>query len=331
MSKPARKNLRIAVQADPLLGLKTDYDNTLALIRAAMNRGYTVFYYEPKDLSWSNDGDKAGLRAQGVWIKDWSDATSLPQTSALEYVDLGTFDVALLRQDPPFDMTYVTSTYMLEHIMDRVLVVNDPRAVRDAPEKLFITHFPDMQPPTLITSDAALIDAFRAHYGVIVLKPLYSHGGNGVVRVAPEAGSEVIANYLADQNGLPCIAQQFIPAIAAGDKRVVLINGEIVGAYSRVPKPGDFRASMRLAGATLEPTTVTAGEKAMIERFSRTLVERGILFAGVDVIDNYISEINITSPTGLLGVNNLNNLKGSNRCEEKFWDAVEQRLVLRKL
>ena len=331
MSKPARKNLRIAVQADPLQSLKPDIDNTLALMRAALRRGYAVFFYEPKDLRWRNEGDQAGLWAHGAWVQDWPEAAPLPQMGATEAINLGDCDVLLLRQDPPFDMAYITSTYLLEHIMDRVLVVNDPRMVRNAPEKLFITHFPDLQPPTLISADAGAIDAFRAQYGVIVLKPLYSFGGNGVVRVAPEAGSAVIENYLAHQNGLPCIAQQFIPAIAAGDKRVVLINGVIAGAYRRVPKAGDFRASVRLAGATLESATVTPREKSMIDRFARKLVEQGILFAGIDVIDTYVSEINITSPTGLLGVNKLNNLTGAQRCEEKFWDAVEQRLVLRKL
>lgn len=330
INKSSRKNLRVAVQADPLLSLDINFDSTLAMMRAALKRGYKVFFYDAKDLSWHNDRSGGKLWARGAWIRDWPETAPWPTMSAPEMAHIGDCDVVLLRQDPPFDMAYITSTYLLEMVSAQTLVVNDPRAVRDAPEKLFITRYPDLLPPTFISGDANAIDAFRAQHGAIVLKPLYSHGGKDVVRIAPETSGAAIGHYLSHQGKLPCIAQKFIPAVAEGDKRVILINGVIVAAYRRVPKPGDFRANVS-AGASIEAIAVTPRERKMVGKFSRTLVENGILFAGIDVIGDYIVEVNVTSPTSFLVADELGKLKGPNRCAERFWDAIEQRLVLRKL
>lgn len=331
MTNPSRKPLRVAIQADPLSSLSPDYDSTLSMIRAALRRDYRVFYYQAADLRWRNDGEQAGLWTQGAWVQEWTESAPLPYLGLAESANLASFDVVLLRQSPPLDMSYITSTYLLEQISDQVLVVNAPRAVRDAPEKFLIAHYPDLLPPTLISSDAATIDAFRAQYGVTVLKPLYSAGSEGVVRIAPEAGSSVVTNYLTHQNGLPCIAQQFLPAVSSGDKMILLINGTIMGACRRVPKAGDFRASVANAGASIEPCSVTERDKMMINRFSRTLVERGIIFAAVDIIGDHIIEINVAAPNGFSVIDEYARLKGLNCCEEKFWDAVQQKLVLRKL
>ena len=329
-AKSSRSNLRIAVQADPLLSLDVNHDSTLAMMRAALKRGYKLFYYDPKDLSWHNDRTGGKLWARGAWVRDWPEAAPWPTMTAPEMAHIGDCDVVLLRQTPPFDIAYITSTYLLELIAATTLVVNDPGAVRDAPEKFFIARYPDLLPPSFISADASAIDAFRAQHGAIVLKPLYNHGGKDVVRIAPEANGAAIGHYLAHQGKLPCLAQKFVTAVTAGVKRVLLINGTIIGASRRIPKAGDFRASSA-AGATAEACGLAPRERKMIARFNRTLVSQGILCASIDIIGDYVTAINVATPGGFAEIDTFGKRQGPDRCAELFWDAVEQKLVLRKL
>ena len=327
-AKSSRKNLRIAVQADPLLSLDVNHDSTLTMMRAALKRCYKLFYYDAKELSWHNDRTDGKLWARGAWVRDWPETAPWPAMTAPEMAHIGDCDVVLLRQTPPFDMAYITSTHLLELIAATTLVVNDPRAVRDAPEKLFLTRYPDLLPPSFISADAGAIDAFRAQHGAIVLKPLYGHGGKDVVRLAPEANGAAIGHYLTHQNKLPCLAQQFVPAVTAGVKRVLLINGAIVGACLRIPKDGDFRAG---SAAAPEACAVAPRDRKMIDRFSRTLAAQGIICATVDIAGDYVIAVNVAAPGGFADIDLLCNRAPADRCAEKFWDAVEQKLVLRKL
>ncbi|MGB4100735.1 MAG: glutathione synthase [Alphaproteobacteria bacterium] len=329
-ARSSRKNLRIAVQAAPLLSLDVNHDSTLLMMRAALKRGYKLFYYDAKDLSWHNDSGGGKLWARGSWVRDWVDNAPWPTMTAPEMVHIGDCDVVLLRQSPPFDLAYLTGTYLLELIGDKVLVVNDPHAVRDAPEKLFLIRYPDLLPPSFISTDADAIDAFRAQHGAIVLKPLFNHSSKEIVRIVPEANGAAIAHYLTHQNKLPCLAQHYVPAVTAGVKRVLLIGGAIIGAYRRIPQAGDFRSG-RAAGGTAEACTLTPHDHAMISRFSRALTTQGVLCATADITGDYVTAVNTANPGSFAAIDQLCALKPPDCSAERFWDAVEQKLVLRKL
>ncbi|MEJ0061883.1 MAG: glutathione synthase [Alphaproteobacteria bacterium] len=322
------KMMRVAVQMDAFDRLDAPEDTTLAMMRGALRRGAEIFVYQPNDMSWKSEGSGA-LTARGAFVAAWDDPAKIPQLAAPSEENLAGFDVVLLRQDPPFDMAYITSTYLLELIADQVLIVNDPRAVRDAPEKLFIARWPDLMPPTLVSGDAASIAAFLARHGDIVLKPLYSYGGKGVVRLGAQAPETAIVDYLRDLGGLPCVAQKFIPEIVKGDKRVLLVDGQIAAAYSRVPKAGEFRVNIG-AGAHIKPCEIAAEERAVIARFSGELARRGILFAAIDLMAGLVGEINVTSPAGFFDANTLYGLQGADRMEEKFWNMIEGRLAKKR-
>ncbi|MGA9599150.1 MAG: glutathione synthase [Methylocystis sp.] len=287
--------LEIAVQMDPLEKINFSGDSTFALMLEAARRGHRLWFYTPDRLSLEDGQLKAFARE--IAVRDEPGAYyTLGETREL---DLAEVDVVLLRQDPPFDLAYITSTHFLERIAGRVLVVNDPAHVRNAPEKLFVTEFLDLMPPTLITRDKAAIERFRARHGEIVMKPLYGHGGASVFKVAtrdPNFGS--LYDLFSTTFREPWVVQRFLPQVVQGDKRILLVEGEALGAVNRVPAQDDIRSNM-VRGGLASATELTERENEICRRLQPALVERGLLFVGIDVIDGWLTEINVTSPTGL--------------------------------
>jgi glutathione synthase len=240
----------------------------------------------------------------------------------LETIELAAVDVILMRQDPPFDMGYITATHILEHLTKTTLVVNDPASVRNSPEKLFATHFPGLMPPTLVASDREEIVAFRREHGEIILKPLFGNGGAGVFHLRPEDDNlnallEMFTTFYRE----PIMVQRYIPAVRQGDKRIILVEGEPVGAVLRVPAAGEARANLHVGGAAVK-TTLTAREREICAAIGPTLRQQGLVFVGIDVIGDYLTEINVTSPTGIQEINRLD----GTRLEALVWDAIEARL-----
>jgi glutathione synthase len=287
--------LEIAVQMDPLEKINFSSDSTFAMMLEAARRGHRLWFYTPDRLSLEDGQPKAF--AHEISVRDQPGAYyTLGEAREL---DLAKLDVVLLRQDPPFDLAYITSTHFLERIAGRVLVVNDPAHVRNAPEKLFVTEFLDLMPPTLITRDKAAIERFRARHGEIVMKPLYGHGGASVFKVAerdPNFGS--LFDLFSTTFREPWVVQRFLPQVLLGDKRILLVEGEALGAVNRVPAPDDIRSNM-VRGGVASATELTEREREICRRLQPALVERGLLFVGIDVIDGWLTEINVTSPTGL--------------------------------
>jgi glutathione synthase len=237
-------------------------------------------------------------------------------------LDLAAMDVVLMRQDPPFDMAYITATHLLEHIQPATLIVNDPAAVRNAPEKLFVTRFEGLMPPTLITSDRDEVLSFRAEHEDIIVKPLYGNGGSGVFRLQP--GDENLNALLEMFTQLfrePLIVQRYLPEVRQGDKRIILVEGEPVGAVLRVPAKGEARANLHVGGTAMK-TTLTAREREICAAIGPTLREQGLLFVGIDVIGDYLTEINVTSPTGIQEIDRFDD----SLLEARVWDAIEARL-----
>ena len=287
--------LEIAVQMDPLERINFSSDSTFALMLEATRREHRLWFYTPDRLSLEDGRLKAFARE--IAVQDEPGAYyALGEEREL---DLSEVDVVLLRQDPPFDLAYITSTHFLERIGGRVLVVNDPAHVRNAPEKLFVTEFLDLMPPTLITRDKAAIERFRARHGEIVMKPLYGHGGASVFKVTtrdPNFGS--LYDLFATTFREPWVVQRFLPQVVQGDKRILLVEGEALGAVNRVPAQDDIRSNM-VRGGVASATELTKRENEICARLKPALVERGLLFVGIDVIDGWLTEINVTSPTGL--------------------------------
>jgi len=284
----------------------------------AQGRGHGLWYYTPKTLSLH--GGRVIAKAQRVKEirRKKGDHVEL---GPMEPLDLSMMDVVLLRQDPPFDMAYITTTHLLERIHPRTLVINDPVHVRNAPEKLFVTHFQELMPPTLITVDKDEILAFRKKHKDIVVKPLFGNGGSGVFHVKPDdenLGSilEVFTQMFRE----PIIAQRYIPEIRKGDKRIILVDGKAAGAVSRMPLEGEARANFHAGGAARK-AELTPREKMICEAIGPALSERGLVFVGIDVIGDYLTEINVTSPTGIQEINRLSGTK----IERDIWDAIETR------
>jgi len=307
--------LNIAVQMDPIERISIRGDSTFALLLEAQKRGHAIAYYTPDRLALL--GAKVVASVQPLKVRDQQgDHFSLGEARRTELTE---FDVVLLRQDPPFDLAYITTTHLLERIQPGTLVVNDPSAVRNAPEKMFVMEFPELMPPTLITRDLAEIKEFRAAHGDIVMKPLYGKGGEAVFRLAKEDlnfGSlyDLFTVTFREQ----WVVQKFLPAVKDGDKRILLVDGEFAGAVNRVPAPDDLRSNM-VRGGTPTETELTARERDICERIGPALRERGLLFVGIDVIDGYLTEINVTSPTGIRAVKNL----GVPDVAAMIWDKIE--------
>jgi glutathione synthase len=308
-------NLTVAIQMDPIEKIDIAGDSTFALALEAQARGHTLFYYGPRDLSWQDGTVTAFMRPLAVKAVK-GDHFTLGDAAAR---DLSDMDVVLMRQDPPFDMAYISATHMLERIHPRTLVVNDPAQVRNAPEKLFVTAFADFIPPTLISSDPRAIRAFRAEHKDIILKPLYGNGGAGVFRVGEQdenLGSllEMFTTFYRE----PVIVQRYLPAVRRGDKRIILVDGAFAGAINRVPAAGEARSNMHVGGRP-EATELTPREKAICAAIGPELKRRGFLFTGIDVIGDYMTEINVTSPTGIQEVRRF----GGADIAALVWDAIE--------
>ena len=308
-------SLNIAVQMDPIERINIRGDSTFALLLEAQKRGHAIAYYTPDRLALR--GAQVFATVQPLKVRDQpGDHFTLGEPARAE---LASFDVVLLRQDPPFDLAYITSTHLLERVHPRTLVVNDPAQVRNAPEKIFVMEFPELMPPTLITRDLAEIKAFRAEHGDIVMKPLYGKGGEAVFRLAREDlnfGSlfDLFTVTFREQ----WVVQKFLPAVKDGDKRIILVDGEFGGAVNRVPAPDDLRSNM-VRGGTPKETDLTAREREICARIGPSLRERGLIFVGIDVIDGFLTEINVTSPTGIRAVKSL----GGPDVAAMIWDKIE--------
>ncbi|MEX2618472.1 MAG: glutathione synthase [Alphaproteobacteria bacterium] len=311
-------SLSVAIQMDPVEKIDINGDSSFVLGLEAQKRGHDLYYYLPSDLTF-RDG-RVTARGQRLTLR--RESGNHFETGPRVLMDLSTMDVILMRQDPPFDMAYITATHVLEHIHPKTLVVNDPTHVRNAPEKIFVTRFPELMPPTLITSSREEILAFRAEHKDIIVKPLYGNGGAGVFHITP--GDENLASLLEVFTGIyrePIIVQRYLPEVRAGDKRIILIDGKAMGATNRIPPVGEARSNMHVGGRPA-PTTLTRREEEICEAIGPTLKENGLIFVGIDVIGDYLTEINVTSPTGLQEVNRFNNV-----ClEADIWNAIEARL-----
>jgi glutathione synthase len=301
--------LKIAFQMDPITHVNVNGDSTFDIALECFNRGHELWVYEPRDLSFEDGRVRARARAVEHVQRVQGDHVRLAAPAVL---DLHGVDVVFLRQDPPFDMSYITSTHILEHLQPGVLVVNDPRHVRDAPEKLFVTMFEGLMPPTLITSDEKEIRAFfERHNRDIVVKPLFGNGGAGVFRIRETAENLASLVELFQQVSRdPLMAQAFVPDVRNGDKRVILIDGEPIGAINRIPAEGEVRANMHVGGKAVE-STLTERDLEICAIIGPELKRRGLVFVGIDVIGRYLTEINVTSPTGLQELRRFSGVDGS--------------------
>jgi glutathione synthase len=309
--------LNVAVQMDPIARINIRGDSTFALLLEAQKRGHSLSYYTPDRLSQVGDDIVAPVQVLTVRDEPGNHFTlGEPKRTSLR-----AFDIVLLRQDPPFDLAYITSTHMLERIHPKTLVVNDPASVRDAPEKLFVMNFPQLMPPTLISRDLDEINAFRDTHGAVVMKPLHGHGGAAVFRIMPQ---DMNFGSLFDMFSVtfrePWVIQRFLPNVKHGDKRIILVDGEFAGAVNRVPAADDLRSNMVRGGAA-HATDLTRREREICTTLGPELKKRGLLFVGIDVIDGNLTEINVTSPTGIRAIARLN---GSD-VAAKIWDTIEKK------
>nr|WP_321983663.1 glutathione synthase [uncultured Lichenicoccus sp.] len=324
--------LRVAVQMDPIETVSIHADSTFAMMLEAQARGHALWVYQVRDMSLREGrGDPAAprlhrltARARTVRVERIQGAHAKLGDEAV--LDLSTMDVVLMRQDPPFDMAYITATHMLEHIHPHTLVVNDPRAVRDAPEKLLVTHFPELMPPTLVGWDIQAIRAFRAEHRDIIIKPLFGNGGAGVFRIreGDENLSALLEMFFAASRE-PLMIQRYEPAVRAGDKRIILVDGHPIGAINRVPPEGEARSNMHVGGVA-ERVALTARDQEICRRIGPHLRANGLIFVGIDVIGDWLTEINVTSPTGLQEIDRFDGINSAGL----LWGCIEQRLAAKR-
>ncbi len=310
--------MRIGVQMDPIEAVNIAGDTTFALMEAAQARGHELQVFEPRDLFYRENEVYARARRVRVARVEGAHAQiSAPQVIALREA----FDVILMRQDPPFDMAYLTAAHLLELVHPDVLVVNDPGFVRSSPEKIFPLLFSDLMTPTLIGRDMGAIEDFRATHKDLVIKPLFGAAGGGVFRVGPQDGNfRVILETMLGLSREPIMVQAFIPSVSEGDKRIILVDGEIAGGFNRVPPRGEIRSNLA-AGGIAAAVELSAADRAICARLGPELRRRGLLFVGIDVIAGFLSEINVTSPTGARA---LLAFTGIDACQIA-WEAIEQR------
>ena len=309
--------LKVGVQMDHISTISIAGDSTFALCLEAKARGHELFHFTPDRLQLRGNTLMAEIEALDVRDVDGDYYTLGPA----QLTDLSTLDVVLLRQDPPFDMNYISATHLLERVHPQTLVVNDPAHVRNAPEKLFVTEFKDLTPPTLITRDRREIVAFREEYGDVIIKPLYGNGGAGVFRIA--GGDENLASLLEifeDVYREPFVVQRYLPDVKKGDKRIILVDGEAVGAINRVPAAGETRSNMHVGGRP-EKIGLSDRDREICAAIGPLLREKGQIFVGIDVIGDWLTEINVTSPTG---IQELERFDGTN-VAAKIWEAIEAR------
>src|ERR1700674_259571 len=314
--------LSVACQMDPIDRIDIKGDSTFALLLEAQHRGHKLFYYTPPNLALLG----GRLIAHGFTLAIEDKVGAHYRLSEPRTEDLSDWDVVLLRQDPPFDMSYITTTHLLERIHPKTLVVNDPASVRNSPEKVFVLDFLDLMPPTLVTRSPDTIRAFRDEHKDIVVKPLYGNGGAAVFRI-PQGDTNL--NSLIELLGVtfrePIMVQRYIPQVRKGDKRITLVDGEFAGAINRVPPPDETRSNLHIGGKA-EATTLTKRDKEICAKLGPALKRRGLIFAGIDVIGTYLTEINVTSPTGIRQVAEF----GGPDIAAMIWDVVEKKVAAEK-
>jgi glutathione synthase len=310
-------SLAVAIQMDPIDSIDIEADSSFVLALEAQRRGHALFHYLPRHLFFREQRVYATARPLEVRRERGNHFT----LGAAQTIDLATLDIVLMRQDPPFDMSYITATHLLEHVHPQTLVVNDPVHVRNAPEKLFVTHFEGVMPPTLITSERAEIVEFRKRHRDIIVKPLFGNGGAGVFHITDgDENLNALLELFTQLYREPVIVQRYIPEIRQGDKRIILIEGQAVGAINRIPAAGEARSNLHVGGTAVK-AELTKRDREICEAIGPSLKRRGLLFVGIDVIGDYLTEINVTSPTGLQQINRFDNV----RLEERIWDAIEAR------
>ena len=312
--------LRIAIQMDPLERVNIDGDTTFALAEAAQARGAEIFVYGPGDLSFREGRVTAWARPAKVQrIRETPGIFGPART-----LDIARdVDVVLMRQDPPFDMAYITACHLLEIVANQTLVLNDPAGVRSSPEKIFPLLFPEIMPPTLVSRDRQVIDAFREEYRDIIVKPLFGHGGAGVFRLQYEDSNlDSLLELFFSRSAEPVMVQAFLPAVSEGDKRIILIDGEPVGAINRRPKAGQVRSNL-VVGGTAEATELSGADRNICEAIGPELRRRGLMLTGIDVIGGRLTEVNVTSPTGVQALKRLSGIDAA----AKFWDVVQAKLA----
>jgi glutathione synthase len=304
---------------DPIERIDIRGDSTFAILLEAQKRGHDLFYYTPQNLSLH--GEK--LLARGHTLKVEDKIGSHYKLTRPRVENLEKRDVVLLRQDPPFDMAYITTTHLLERIHPKTLVVNDPAHVRNAPEKIFVLDFLDLMPPTIVTRSLDDVQAFRKEMGDIIIKPLYGNGGSAVFRLGKDdSNTGSLVELFQTVFREPFMVQQFRPEVKDGDKRIILVDGKVAGAINRVPQPGETRSNMHVGG-TPRATKLTKRDEEICARLGPELKKRGLLFTGIDVIGPYLTEINVTSPTGIRQVKQF----GGNDIAAMIWDAIEEKLA----
>jgi glutathione synthase len=310
--------LTVAIQMDPIERIDIAADSTFMLALEAQARGHRLLYYGPRELTLARGMVRARVRPLRV-KNARGDHYRLGEPTVY---DLSRADVVLMRQDPPFDMAYITATHILERIHPKTLVVNDPFHVRNAPEKLFVTAFEDLMPETLITSDRDEIRAFRARHADIILKPLYGNGGAGVFRVRPmDENLNALLEMFTQFYREPVVVQRYVPEVRKGDKRIILVDGEAIGGINRVPTEGEARSNMHVGGRA-EAAELGARDRVICEAIGPELKARGLIFVGIDVIGDYLTEINVTSPTGIQELKRFGGPDGA----ALIWDAIERRV-----
>jgi len=314
-----KKNLKIAFLMDPLEKLDLKGDTTFALALEAQNRGHEIFFFTPENLI---------LKSNKVFANICKiELSSINNKETFRYLEkeinpLTDYNVVMMRQDPPFDLSYITATHILEKLPKSTLVVNNPYEVRNAPEKIFVTNFPHLMPKTLITRDIQTIRTFRDEFKDIIIKPLYGNGGQGVFHVLPnDENFNSILEMFFEQNKEPLIIQEYLKDVRNGDKRIILLNGEIVGAINRRPQKGESRSNMHVGGKA-EKTILTERDKFICKEISQSLKEKELFFVGIDVIGDFITEINVTSPTGIREIK----IHESILIEQIFWNFIEEKL-----
>lgn len=309
--------LKVAIQMDPIEPIDINADSSFRIMVEAQERGHSLFYYTPDKLAY-NEGR---ITARGWDVEVRREVGNHFTLGEERVVDLSEYDVVWLRQDPPFDMGYITSTHLLDMIAETTLVVNNPFWVRNYPEKLLVLNFPDLTPPTAIARDLTTIRAFKEKHGDIILKPLYGNGGAGVFRLTPDDRNlSSLHELFTGISNEPMIVQKFLPDVSAGDKRVILVDGEPVGAINRVPQKGETRSNMHVGGRP-EKIALSDRDREICDRIGPLLREKGQVFVGIDVIGQYLTEINVTSPTG---IQELERFDGTNTAK-LIWEAIEAR------
>ena len=315
--------MRVAFQMDPITEVDTKADSTFRIAEEAQFRDYLLFYYEPDKLTSEN----GRAIAAGHYFKINGQGKKAVELGPEEVVELNDFDVVWLRQDPPFDMHYITTTFILDALKPQTLVVNDPFWVRNLPEKLLVLNFPELIPPTTVTRNINVLKAFKEKFGDIILKPLYGNGGSGVLRLnLNDQNLEAIVEMYSSFSREPLVVQKFLPEVHKGDKRIILVDGDPVGAINRVPISGEIRSNMHVGG-TATKVGLTKRDREICKTIGPTLKEKGQIFVGIDVIGDFLTEINVTSPTGLQELEHFDGINTASR----IWDSIDQKLnVLKK-